>query len=93
MKEFQPPTPNAAPYGLVFDRHSGNIWYCDTVGNNIGRFDPKTEQFVEYALPTRNTSVRFMGVDRNGRGWYSGFWSGKIGVIDPEGSKQIAAAH
>ncbi len=93
MKEFQPPTPNAAPYGLVVDRNSGSIWYCDTVGNNIGRFDPKTEQFVEYALPTRNTSVRFMGVDAKGRGWYSGFWSGKIGVIDPEGSKQVAAAH
>lgn len=92
VKLFQPPTPHATPYGVTFDPRLGHMWYADTVGNNITRFDPKTEQFVEYALPTANTSVRFMGVDAKGRAWYGGFWSGKLGVIDPGEAGQITAS-
>ncbi|MGH9786033.1 MAG: hypothetical protein ACRD88_17830 [Terriglobia bacterium] len=68
---------------MTVDPRRGHLWVADTVGNNITRFDPKTEQFIEYSLPTRNTSVRFMGVDPKGRAWYGGFWNGIIGVIDP----------
>ncbi len=83
VRMHQPPTPHATPYGVTLDPRRGLFWYADTVGNSITRFDSKTEQFVEYAIPTPNTSVRFMGVDAQGRAWYGGFWSGKLGVIDP----------
>ena len=90
---YQPPTPHASPYGVTHDPRLGHLWYADTVGNNVTRFDPKTEQFVEYAIPTANTSVRFMGVDAKGRAWYGGFWSGKLGVIDPgEGGSQLRSS-
>ena len=92
VKLYQPPTPHAAPYGVTFDPRRGHMWYADTVGNNITRFDPKTEQFVEYAIPTPDSSVRFMGVDAKGRAWYGGFWSGKLGVIDPGESAPMTAS-
>jgi len=85
IKLYQPPTPFASPYGVTPDYRRGHIWFADTMGNNITRFDPKTEQFLEFPLPTLHQSVRFTGVDAKGRAWYGGYWTGKLGVIDPEG--------
>jgi len=83
---YRPPTPNATPYGVAADMKNGYIWFADTNGNQVTRFDPKTETFLEFPLPTRVTSVRFTGIDGQGRLWYSGYISGKLGVVDPEGS-------
>ena len=55
-------------------------------GGQITRFDPKTEQFVEYPIATKRAYPRFLGVDSKGRVWFSEFLSPKIGVLDPEGS-------
>lgn len=85
IKLYQPPTPLATPYGVTPDPRRGHIWFADTVGNQVTRFDPKTEQFVEFPLPTRMASVRFHGIDARGRVWYGGYWNGKLGVIDPGG--------
>lgn len=88
---YQPPTAKARPYGLVWDKKTGDIWYGDFSGNNITRFDPETKQFVEYPLPTRGAYPRFLGLDGKGRIWFAEWWSGKIGVVDPEGSQQVAS--
>jgi virginiamycin B lyase len=91
FKMFQPPTRYARPYGIVRNDKSGYIWYADYSGNNITRFDPKTEQFVEYPIPTHGASPRFVGLDSKGRVWFAEWWNGKIGVVDPGGSKQLAS--
>jgi streptogramin lyase len=77
------PTRYASPYGITLDRRRGYVWYADTTGNQATRFDPRTGAFVEYPLATRNASIRFMGIDAKGRIWYGGFWTGKLGEIDP----------
>jgi streptogramin lyase len=91
FKMFQPPTRYGRLYGIVLDAKSGYIWYADYSGNNITRFDPKAEQFVEYPIPTRGASPRFVGLDSKGRLWFAEWWNGKIGVVDPRGSKQLAS--
>jgi streptogramin lyase len=83
FKFYQPPTLYASPYGITLDRRRGFVWYADTTGNHATRFDPRTAEFVEYPLPTQNSAVRFMGIDPKGRAWYGGFFSGKLGVVDP----------
>jgi streptogramin lyase len=83
IKEFQPPTPNATPYGMVQDRKNGYIWFSDLNGNNITRFDPTTKEFIEYPIPTRAAAPRFIGIDPMGRVWFGEFFTGKIGVLDP----------
>jgi virginiamycin B lyase len=93
IKEFQPPTPNATPYGMVEDRRNGYIWFSDLNGNSITRFDPVKKDFIEYPIPTRAASPRFIGIDPIGRVWFSEFFAGKIGVVDPGGPhRQIALA-
>ena len=54
-------------------------------GNNITRFEPRTEKFIEYPIPTRNSNSRFIGVDAKSRVWFTEYWNGKIGVLIPEG--------
>jgi virginiamycin B lyase len=88
---YQPPTANARPYGLVLDKKTGYIWYGDFSANSITRFDPKTTQFVEYPIPTHGAYPRFVGVDAKGRVWFAEWWNGKLGVVDPEGSQQLAS--
>jgi streptogramin lyase len=85
VKQYHPPTANATPYGAVVDKKSGYIYYADTVGNHVTGFDPKTEQFVEYPLPSYESYPRFLGLDTKGRVWYGegGPFQTKIGMLDP----------
>ena len=88
---YQPPTIKARPYGFALDKTTGYIWFADFSGNNITRFDPKKAEFVEYPIPSRGTYARFIGLDSKGRVWFTEFWSGKIGMLDPTGSGQTAS--
>lgn len=88
---YTPPTENAGPYGVTVERRTGYIWYADMNGNFITRFDPRTEQFTEYPIPTRNTYSRFLGVDQKGRVFFTAFWGGKIGVLDPGDNNQVSS--
>jgi virginiamycin B lyase len=82
MKQFQPPTRHAAPYGVLIAR-DGAVWYTDSAGNHVTSFNPKTEQFVEYPVPTADPTMRFMGQDSAGRIWFAEYIAGKIGSLDP----------
>jgi virginiamycin B lyase len=87
---YQPPTRFASPYGVVTEKN-GNIWYADYTGNNITRFDPKTEQFTEYPIPTRSAMPRFISVDDQGRVWFTEWWQNKVGVLVPLGNRDTAS--
>ncbi len=89
---YQPPTRGSAAYGIVTDPRTGYVWYADQAGNYITRFDPSTQQFAEYPIPTRGAIPRFIDLDKDGRVWFGEWWTGKIGVLDPEsGAKSLAA--
>jgi len=89
VKFYKPPTPNATVYGVTFNKVDGNIWYADMNGNNITRFNPKTEQFTEFRIPSRpdRTYARFIGADNRGRVWFTEYFGDKIGYVDPTGEK------
>ncbi len=89
---YQPPTAGATPYGIIEDKKTGYMWYADQSGDNITQFDPKTEKFVEYPLYTRPSTPRFIDVDADGKVWFTEYWVGRIGYLDPgTGSKQLAS--
>jgi len=93
-KMYEPPTRGSAAYGIVADAKTGYIWYADQAGNYITRFDPATQQFAEYPIPTRGAIPRFIDLDKDGRIWFGEWWTGKIGVLDPEGgAKSLASTH
>ena len=80
---------------MTIDKATGYIWCADVNGNNITRFDPKTEPFVEYPIPSADAVPRFIDVDSGtGKVWFTEFFTGKIGVLDPGDSvRQVASTH
>src|SRR5437763_16310475 len=66
------PTQGAAPYGIALDKDE-NVWFAEFRRCKIGKFDPRTEKFTEYAAPTQPCTIRRLGVDSTGMVWYGGF--------------------
>jgi virginiamycin B lyase len=87
VKFYKPPTPNATVYGVTYNQVDGNVWFADMSGNNVTRFDPKTELFTEYPIPQRpdRSYARFIGADAKGRVWFTEYFGDRIGFVDPSG--------
>ncbi|MBL4951702.1 hypothetical protein JK635_05540, partial [Neobacillus sp. YIM B02564] len=49
--------------------------------DTVSLLDPATGKFQVFSLPTRNEGIRKMIVDPQGRLWYMGSHSGKLGVV------------
>src|SRR5206468_9777501 len=50
----------------------GSIWYTGLRANVVGRFDPTTQQFKEYTLPTANSGQHGLQAAKYGNIWYTG---------------------
>ncbi|MAE96949.1 MAG: hypothetical protein CL910_20055 [Deltaproteobacteria bacterium] len=59
------------PYSVHVNRRNDEVWVCGTNSDTLMRFDPKTERFVVYPLPTRVTYTRDIDFDAQGRVWTS----------------------
>lgn len=81
-------TPSTPPYphdpAVAPD---GTIWYTGQRANVVGRFDPKTEQFKEFELPTPKSGPHGLQADRDGNIWYTGNSAALIGKIEPKTGK------
>ena len=64
----------------------GNIYITVMQGNKIARFDPRTQQFKEWDLPS-GAHPHGLLVDKTGRVWYTGNGNGTIGELDPATGK------
>jgi len=67
VTEWQSPGGSkSAPYGIVYTK--GAVWYSEsgTRPNTIVRFDPKSEQFQTWAIPSGGYIVRKMDVTPDG---------------------------
>lgn len=81
---YEPPTPNSGPYSVSVDKQRNLIWFCQLLSDSIARFDPRTNTFVEFSLPTLQSDVRRIEVDpsRPSRVWFSGSAAGLVGYIE-----------
>src|SRR5207245_202484 len=52
----------AQPYKMIADRNH-NVWFSNSAADMLGKFNPTTEKFVMYPLPTRGTNSRHLGID------------------------------
>src|ERR1700747_625758 len=66
-------TPSKPPYphdpAIAAD---GSICTTGQRANVIGRFDPATQQFKEFPLPTPNSGPHGITADKDGNIWYTG---------------------
>jgi streptogramin lyase len=63
VKEYQM-AKYSRPYATVVDKNHV-VWISLMNTDRVAKFDPATEQFTEYLLPTRGTEARFISVDNN----------------------------
>ncbi len=82
--EYTPPTPHAGVYGVEVDKKRNMIWFTERDGDRIGRFDPSANTFVEFPLPSADTSSRRVLVDptNSNRVWWGGTRIGYIEVME-----------
>ncbi|MEE2672659.1 MAG: hypothetical protein VX466_02615 [Myxococcota bacterium] len=95
------PLGSDTPYALAIDQQTDVVWICGTNSDSMIRFEPETEHFTVYPLPTRVTYTREVDFDRQGRVWTSNSngptWQIEGGVpkvvrIDPSGAPSPAAS-
>jgi len=62
---YQYPLPGfAGVYDATVDR-DGKVWVNLMNGDRVARFDPATERWTEYHLPSRGAETRFIAVDNH----------------------------
>ncbi|MDP3844737.1 MAG: hypothetical protein Q8Q81_19590 [Oxalobacteraceae bacterium] len=82
IKSYDMPAgPRGNPYAVTVDG-AGKVWVNEIGTDTVALFDPATEKFRVFGLPTKNEGIRKMIVDAKGRLWYMGSHSGKLGVIE-----------
>jgi virginiamycin B lyase len=67
----------------------GAVWWAGQFANLIGRFDPKTGEKREYALPEMSMP-HTVELDNKGRPWYTGNKNGTVGRVEPDTGKVTA---
>lgn len=89
------PLGTETPYALAVEPGTDVVWICGTNSDTMIRFDPESEAFTVYPLPTRVTYTREVDFDTEGRIWTSNSngptWQIEEGVpkvvrIDPDGA-------
>lgn len=65
----------------------GNIWVALVDRNSLLKYNPNSEQFQEYEIPTKPAGPVALKRDQNGNIWFAESQGGKIGVIEPQSGK------
>jgi virginiamycin B lyase len=87
MTKYPVPTKDGLPRRIQIDS-KGIIWFGEYNRGKLGRFDPKTEAFQEYDLPTgRLTHPYGLGIDGNGDIWYTSYYFDVLGRLEPSTGK------
>ena len=91
MAEWPSPGgPNSKPYGITVV--NGIVWYSEsnTKPNTIVRFDPKTEKFQTWAIPSGGGVVRNMVHTPDGNLWIACSGMNRIGEVVIKGSTKVS---
>lgn len=82
VKEYPMPAGSrAGPYAVAVDG-AGRVWANEIDTDSVALFDPRTEKFRVFQLPSQGAGIRKAIVDAEGRYWYMGSHNGKLGVIE-----------
>ena len=84
MTEHYTPTRDSGPYSMDVDTTRDLVWTGEHYADKLGRYDPKTNTWAEFALPSAGSDVRRIEIDRSNpnRVWWSGSGADKIGYVE-----------
>ncbi len=77
-----PAPPNAGGYDVDVDSKDRFVYNGWRTGK-MGVFDPKTETFAEYPVPTPGSGPRRGEFDARDRYWFSLYWAGRLAMFEP----------
>jgi virginiamycin B lyase len=72
---------SGGPYAVSVDAR-GRVWANEIQTDTVALFDPATEKFQVFKLPSKGVGIRKAIVDADGRYWYMGSHNGRLGVIE-----------
>jgi virginiamycin B lyase len=84
MREYQLPSPDATPQGIVF-APDGNVYLPDQGVNAIWRLDPHTGQAIEFPVPTADATVQSGVLGPDGAIWFIERSAAKVGRMTLNG--------
>jgi virginiamycin B lyase len=84
VSEWAVPTPRFARDPAIAP--DGSIYIAVMSGNKVARFDPRTQRFKEWDLPSGHRPHGLL-VDKTGMVWTTGNGNGTIGKLDPASGK------
>jgi len=82
LKKYELPSGGGGGAYAVTVDGAGFPWVDEISGNTVVRLDPATGKMQVIRLPTTNTGIRKMIIAADGRLWYMGSHTGKIGMIE-----------
>jgi streptogramin lyase/mono/diheme cytochrome c family protein len=84
MTIYSPPTHTGGNYSVVVDKKNNYVWVSEHQVDQIARFDPKTEEWVEFALPEAESDPRRIDIDPTNpnRVFFSGNTPGRMGFVE-----------
>lgn len=82
IREWDVPTKGAHPHDPAV-APDGSLWFTEQMVSKLGRLDPATGNFKEYALKGQNEGPHGLVADREGNIWYTGNFAAHIGKLDP----------
>ncbi len=68
--------------GNVIVAKNDIVWFVMHLGNSLVRFDPASEEFTEFLLPTKNAQPYDLAEDPKGRIWFIEKNGGRFGFLD-----------
>jgi virginiamycin B lyase len=60
------------------------VWFGEYRGNRIGMFDPKTEKFQEWEIPTPYSAPYDVTLDKNGEAWTGSMTTDRVVRLNPK---------
>ena len=84
MTVYTPPSKIGGNYSVIVDKKNNYIWVSEHQVDKVARFDPKTEEWVEFPLPEAQSDPRRIDIDPNNpnRIYFSGDTAGRLGFVE-----------
>jgi len=90
VTEYDLPRKTIQPHDVIVDS-AGIIWYSNFGEQEIGKFDPKTNQLTEFSIPVTKPGwpVGELGLraDRQGKLWFGVSFQATVAKFDPKTEK------
>jgi virginiamycin B lyase len=82
MRVWDAPVPGALPHDSAVDA-KGNIWFTLMETGHIARFNPDTQEWKLFKVPTEDSGPHGLVADAQGNIWFTENNAGKIGRLNP----------